>query len=199
MKLLLNPFNQIAGFKSLSIGILVLLFTSIVGFFSNTHFPDIISVKISPDYPVWYFIVQGLLNWIVVSIIFYIAAILFSKSSVRIIDIFGTQALARTPYLFASFIGFSDAINVFSKYLLWTLMHQGEPITISVIEIIVAVLLLVLTLLLTIWLITIMFNALKVSANLKGIKLVSVFITGILCATIISAILNGILFQNILK
>ena len=46
IKKLLNPFIHIAGIKSLIFGILILLLTSIIGYFSNMHFPDIISIKI---------------------------------------------------------------------------------------------------------------------------------------------------------
>ena len=196
IKKLLNPFIHIAGIKSLIFGILILLLTSIIGYFSNTHFPDIISIKIINAHPLWYFIIQNLLNWFVVSILFYIAAIIFSKSSVRMVDIFGTQALARTPYLFASFLGFSKSINNFGKYLLWTHLHQGEPIEISSIEIIIAILFMILTLLLTIWLIILMVNAFKVSANLKGTKLSLIFIVVLIISMLLSVYINKILIQG---
>lgn len=195
IKKLINPFHYIAGFKSLLLGVIIILSTSIVGYLSNTHFPDVISIKTSPHFPVYYFIIQGLLNWIVVSTIFYIASLLFSKSSVRIIDLFGTQALARTPYILASFVGFSDSINAFGKYLLWTLMHQGEPVEISSIDIMIAILFMIFTLLLTIWLITLMLNALKVSANLKGASLAVIFIVGLIISMVISVYLNTTLIK----
>jgi len=195
IKKLINPFHYIAGFKSLILGVLIILSTSIIGYLSNTHFPDIISIKTSPHFPAYYFILQGLLNWIVVSTVFYIASIIFSKSSVRIIDLFGTQALARTPYLLASFVGFSDSINAFGKYLLWDLMQQGEPIEISSIDIMLAILLMIFTLLLTIWLITLMLKALKVSANLKGASLTMIFIFGLIISMVISVYLNTTLIK----
>lgn len=186
IKKLINPFLYIAGIKSLILGLIVILTTSIIGFFSNIHFPDIISVKTSPDFPVLYFIIQNLLNWFVVSTLLYIASIIFSKSSIRFIDIYGTQALARFPYFIASFIGFSKSLNAFNKYLLWTLLKQGEPIEISNLEIISAVLLMVFIVLLTIWLVTLMFNAFKVSANLKRSKLILNFIVVLIISLIIS-------------
>lgn len=199
IKKLINPFHYIAGFKSLILGVIIILSTSIIGYFSNTHFPDVISVKTSHHLPAYYFLLQGLLNWIVVSTVFYIASILFSKSSVRIIDLFGTQALARTPYLLASFIGFSDSLNAFGNYLLWTLMQYGEPIEISSIDIMLAILLMIFTLLLTIWLITLMLNALKVSANLKGASLAMIFIVGLIISMVISGYLNTTLIKYFLR
>ena len=195
IKKLINPFHYIAGFKSLILGVIIILSTSIIGYLSNTHFPDVISIKTSPHFPAYYFIIQGLLNWIIASAIFYMASLLFSKSSVRIIDIFGTQALARAPYLLASFVGFSDSINAFGKYLLWTLMHQGEPVEISSINIMIAILFMFFTLLLTIWMITLMLNALKVSANLKGSRLAIIFIVGLIISMVISVYLNTTLIK----
>lgn len=182
--------------RSLIWGLLIILFTSIIGYFSNTHFPGIISVKTAPDYSVSYFIIQGFLNWGVVSTFFYVASILFSKSSVRAIDIYGTQAFSRTPYLFASFIGFSGAIENFGKYLMWNLMQKGEPTEIKTVGMIVAILLMAITLLLTIWLIVLMLNAFKVSANLKGTKLSLIFIVVLIASMLVSSVLNNTLIQT---
>jgi hypothetical protein len=193
---LLNPFTRIAGTKSLVYGLLIILSTSLIGHYSHTHFPDILSVKLSPDFPVWYFILQGLSNWLVISSLLYLAAKLFSKSSVRLIDIFGTQALARTPYLLAALMGFSNTVEKLGKHLLWTLLQQGEPITISQFEIALAILLMGVTLLLTVWLITLMFNAFKVSSNLKGPKLVLSFIVILISSMPISAYLTQLIITK---
>jgi len=192
---LFNPFKYIAGGYSLIIGVLVLLFTALIGFFSNTHFPDLISVKTCPDFPLQYFIIQSLSNWIVVSSIFYLISIIASTSKVRVIDIFGTQALARFPYLIASFIGFSNSVDNFGKYILWELMQKGEPIELNVSVIVIAVSLIILTLLLTIWLVVLMFNAFKVSANLKGYKLILLFIAGFILSIFLTGLISNQLIQ----
>ncbi len=192
---LFNPFKYIAGGYSLIIGVLVLLFTALIGFFSNTHFPDLISVKISPDLPLQYFIIQNLSNWIVVSSIFYLISIIASTSKVRVIDVFGTQALARFPYLIASFIGFSNSVDNFGKYILWELMQIGEPIELNVSVIVLAISLMIFTLLLTIWLVVLMFNAFKVSANLKGYKLILLFIAGFILSIFLTGLISNQLIQ----
>lgn len=104
------------------------------------------------------------------------AALVLSKSSVRAIDIFGTQALARAPYLIASFTGFTGVLETFSKFLLWITTNTGNPVEITGAQILFAVLLLILTMVLTVWLVALMFNAFKVSSNLKGAKLIVSFI-----------------------
>ena len=190
IKKLINPFYYIAGLKSLALGLAIIILSSTIGYISHTHFPSIISIKTSPDMPLWYFIIQNLINWLTISTFMYIAAILFSKSKVRIIDIYGTQALARYPYFPAAFIGFSEALELFGKYILWTTLKMGEPVEISNIEIMVAVTLIVFSLLLTIWLIALMFNAFKISANIKGSKLSIIFIIVLVISLIITEYLN---------
>jgi hypothetical protein len=195
--ILFNPFRYIAGFKSLTTGVLILLATALIGYFSHTHFPDMISVKTGPGYPLTYFVLQGISNWLVISIILYLMAIFASTSHVRLIDVFGTQALARFPYLAASFIGFSSSMEKFGKYILWTALKTGEETTITSFEVGIAITLLILSLLLTIWLVTLMYNAFKVSANIKGAKSVVLFIAAFILAMMATIFINKFLIQKI--
>jgi hypothetical protein len=193
---LLNPFKYVAGVKSLVIGILIILVTAYIGYNSNTHFPDLISIKTCPDLPVWYFVIQSLSNWIVFSTLLYSCAIVGSPSSIRFVDIYGTQALAHFPYLIASFIGFSDSINKLGKYMLWTLLQKGESISLSTGNFVIAISLIILTFLLTIWLVALMYNAFKVSANLKGTKAVILFIMVFIVSMVITGYISTYLYTK---
>lgn len=183
---IINPFKYIAGTKSLLIGLGILLLTSIIGFFSNTHFPDTISVKINYESSIFYFILQNLSNWIIISFLLYIMAIIFSKTSIRMIDVFGTQALARFPYLIASFLGFSVSVNKFAKYILWTTFQIGEHIELTIMNILSAIILIILAFILTIWLIVLIFNAFTVSTNIKGRQSVWIFIIALISSMVIT-------------
>jgi len=194
IKKLINPFIYIAGVPSLITGILIILLTSVIGYYSNTHFPDVISVKTAQGLKICYLIIQGFSNWLVLSIVLYLAAVIFSKSSVRVVDIFGTQALARFPYLFASFIGFSGSIDRFGKYVLWTYLQKGEPVILSDSTMIFAIILIVITIMLTVWLITLMFNAFKVSANIKGIKAIILFVVSLIISIGLTNLISKYLF-----
>ncbi|MCH7409483.1 hypothetical protein MM239_08760 [Belliella sp. DSM 111904] len=196
-KKLTNPFTYIAGKKSLLIGLLVIFATSIVAFYSNTYFPDIISVKMGVDLSLISGVTQNFLNWIVVSLLFYLAAISLSKSKIRIVDIFGTQALARIPYFFVSLISFSEVIDLYGKYLLWVYMKHGEPIEITMVQKSIAVFFLFVSLLLTIWLVTLMFNAYKVAANLKGARLIASFIVIMIISMVVLTYLSPIILSMI--
>jgi hypothetical protein len=195
IKNLLNPFLYIAGGYSLLIGLLIIFCTSVIGYYSNIHFPDILSVKTSPDYPVLYYILQSIANWMVISTILYLFAIVFSKSKIRLIDIFGTQALARFPYLFAALIGFSNSMDKFSRYILWQLLEQGKPVVMSAGAMTIAIILIIVTLFLTVWMLALMFNAFKVAANIKGSKLIITFIIGLILSIIISVLTTNQLIK----
>lgn len=192
-----NPFKHIAGFKSLWIGILIILATACVGYFSHTQFPDLISVKTSPGLPLWYLVVQSLSNWAVFSGVLYLFAVIVSPSSVRIVDVFGTQALARFPYLFASVIGFSGAIEKFGAYVLWTTLRQGEPVRLSLGESVSAIALMICTILLTVWLVVLMYNAFKISANLKGAKSGVFFIIAFVVSIVVTNVISNYLLASV--
>lgn len=180
-----NPFKYVAGMRSLILGLAFILATSILGFFSQTYFPDVISVKIGADRSFFNSIIQNFLNWFVVSTLFYLASIILSKSKIRIIDIFGTQALARFPYLFMALTGFSESMDAFGNHLLWKYLQSGEPIEISMIQKVMAISLMFVSALLTVWMVILMYNAFKVSANLKGPKLIWAFITVMILSMVI--------------
>lgn len=194
-KKLFNPFTHVAGIRSLFWGVKIILITSILGYFFNIHFPDVISVKMCSNYSLWYFLIQSFSNWIIISLIFYISSLLFSKSKIRVIDMFGTQALARFPYLLAPFTGISQAPIVVSEYILYTFLGMGDPVEITSGQIAITIIMILVTLLLTIWLIALMFNAFKVSSNIKGAKSVILFIIGLILSMVISIIVTNQLIQ----
>ena len=94
-----------------------------------------------------------------------------------------------------SIVGFSNSMDRVSKYMLWEFLQQGEAIELSVTTVVMAILLIVGTLVLTIWLVGLMYNAFKVSANLKGSKSVLLFIAGL----IVSIILSGLISNQLIK
>jgi hypothetical protein len=200
-KFLFNPFRYVAGWESLLIGIIVLLATSVTGYYSHIHFPDLLSVKTHNGLPYPLILAENGLNWLIPALLFYITALIFSPSSVRAVDVFGTMALARWPYFLVSFTGFSDTLERLGKFMVWKSLNTGEPVSISTGETLLAGTLLVFTLLSTIWMVALMVNAFKVSANLKGTKLTVLFIVILIISAILTAIashqLLGLNFQDL--
>jgi hypothetical protein len=118
-KWLFNPFVYIAGSKALLIGWSIMLLTAIVSIFSHTHFDGVIDLHTARTAtPVYLYFMEQLIDWGFVVVLCYIASLIFSRSSVRLVDIAGTVALSRAPMLLVSFIGFgmvppvSDSVKV---------------------------------------------------------------------------------------
>lgn len=193
IKTIFNPFRYIAGAKSLIAGLLILMLTAFIGYLSNTHFPDLISIKMISGFPFMYYLLQSLSNWIVFSALLYLTSLFISPSSVRAIDIFGTQAMARFPYIFASLIGFSGSMKKFGDYIMYTVLKTGDPVTLSTGNMMMAISLMILTLLLTIWLVVLMYNAFRVSANVKGARAVISFIIVFIVSVIVTGQITKIL------
>ena len=172
MKILLfNPFKYVAGLKALLIGLIAMLITAVVAFFSKTHFDGVIDAHTGHILPFYWYLLEPLLAWIGAVIPFYLAARILSRSSVRLIDMAGTLALARWPYLFVAALNFD--------------LPSAPPADIHQIGS-GLILALVAELLLGIWMVALMYNAFTVSSNLKGRRGTLIFITTLLVAEVLS-------------
>jgi cytochrome c oxidase assembly factor CtaG len=72
---------------------------------------------------------------------------------------------------------------------------MGDPIEISTIEISLAIATILFTIFLTIWMIALMYNAFKVSTNMKGSKSVIIFIVGLVVSIVITTLITSQLIQ----
>ena len=188
---LFNPFREIAGSKALFYGLLAMMVTGITGYFSHTHFPDIVSIKYIPEHlPLGYYFFQQLIIWLVPSIVFYLLAMIGASSSVRIIDVFGTQALARFPYVIAAVTGFSGSMKRFVDYITALVVEQNLQASLSSFDMVMAIVLIFISLLLAVWVVALMYNAFRISANLKGAKAIVLFMIGFVAAMVISLYLG---------
>jgi hypothetical protein len=171
-----NPFTYIAGFKSLIGGAIIVLLTAWICFISGTHNYGLINVNFASDMPFSSYLAEHAIHWIAVTLTLYSAGLLFSKSRIRFIDVLGTQGISKLPLLvlpvarlvpvFASF-----PVNSINMYFLF-----------------------VLHIIMVIWSVALMFNAFKISCNVKGQRLVVSFILALLLAEIVSRTILYFLF-----
>lgn len=171
-KWLFNPFVYVAGWQALGFGLLLMLVTAVIAFFSHTNFDGAIDVHFGAYFPFWVRVVEQLNALLSSVVVFFVAGLILSKSKIRFIDVAGTLALARTPLLFAALIGFVPALHhvnlnhIDSSFLMWSLIG----------------------LLFSIWMIALMYNAFIISCNLKGSKAIVGFIVAIILAEVLSKI-----------
>ena len=119
--LLINPFERIAGWKALAIGICIISLTAVFGKINNLLFDNLLHVTLCPHTFGRAFLGSGL-NWVIVSIVMLIAGKLFSTSKIRIIDVAGTMALSCAPLLLIALFGFlpffpKDTADVFRLFI----------------------------------------------------------------------------------
>ena len=190
---LFNPFQFVAGSKALFAGLIVILLTAYIGSFSQAHFSGVLDMQVDllNQQPVarWVYFAEVLIDWLCMSVILMIAGFFVSRSSFRIVDVFGTQALARTPYLFSAIAVLSPGLKRVTEYLLWQQTQQGTPVTIQGTDILFAILAGIVVILMIIWMVALMYKAYAVSCNIKGRKAIGTFIASLILAEIVSKVL----------
>ena len=178
MNFLFNPYRKIAGSKALVIGFAIAIITLAIAPFSNTGFDGVLDSHHMILANWWAYALLYLIMWIIIVLAFGLAAILFSKSRYRWIDILGTTLLAKAPlliitivYFFLQDIPIKDLSDIMAFFTLR-----------NVIVMIIGVLCII-------WMVALHFNAYAVSLNIKGNKLIWSFILILLIAEISSKII----------
>ncbi len=173
----INPFIKIAGFRSLIYGLLGLLLIAVVAYLTGTHFYGFSDLGFAKDSEFWLYALEQLLSWVLISLCLYVSGLLFSNTKLRVVDVFGTNILARMPLL------------------LVPLVRLIPPFQSFVFQSVEMYLLLGIYVLSLAWTMVLMFNGFKISSNLKGIRLIASFIISIVVAEIlIRLILNSIYY-----
>ena len=181
-KWIYNPFEIIAGWEALVIGVVVMALTAIFGTINHIVFNGVVDVNIGASLSFTASFAMQAVNFLIVFFIFWLAGVCFSKSKTRAIDVAGTMALARVPLLFFTLLCFLPIVpeNIFD-------------FTGTVIFVIICIPFIV-------WMVALMYNAYTVSFHLKGSRAVLSFIGALLIAEIISKLvfifLLGSLFTN---
>jgi hypothetical protein len=196
--ILFNPFIYIAGWPALFIGLAAILVAGFLGSFSNTHFDGVLDIHSGASAPLWVFLSAGIINWLCMSISLFIFGKAVSKTPFRLIDLFGTQAMARYPLFFAVLTTLPAGYLRFTHYLV-----QGASGSVNVVDALFFASAVAMMLLSIVWMIILMYKGYSVSCNIKGGKAAGTFIGGIIMAEILSKVvvlaLMGILVNAPVK
>lgn len=181
---LFNPFMYIAGGKALGLGMLIIVVSAIASYLNGTHFDGVLHMSPGGPSRLWIFIAEQVVCWLCVTLVLQAGAMLFSQSKTRIIDIAGTQALARWPAIAIALLG--AGVKVPKGLTPESIAEAITPLTIIS---------LLLTLTFVVWMVALFYNAFMVSANMKSGKGVAVFVIGLLLADLISRIILSQLYK----
>jgi len=163
---LYNPFTQIAGFKSFITGIGGFLITTYLAFKTGTHFNGLLNIGFAKDSDYWVFLTENLSGWLFISISLHLSGLILSKSKIRPIDTFGTALLSRIPLILTPLI---RTIPIFQSFVI----HSWEMYFIVGLYFISLI-----------WTIILLFNAFRISCNLKNEKLIGSFILSLILAEV---------------
>lgn len=175
---LINPFIRIAGYKSLMIGFVGLLLVSFVSYITGTHFNGLLIVGFAKDSKFVYYFLEHIISWIAIFIFLFLSGIILSKTKFRLIDILGTALLARLPLIIAPLIRLLPHFQSF-VFQSWEMYFVYGVYLLSLI-----------------WTIVLLFNAFKISCNLKSKRLIISFAVSIILSEITTQlILNSLTFK----
>jgi hypothetical protein len=194
---LFNPFRFIAGFKALLVGLAIILISAFVCSFSDTHFDGVIDVHPGLGAPLWFFFAEGVINWICMVIPLFFFGLIVSRSSFRIIDVLGTQALARWPYLITSVVMFPDANRRVIAYLMSKFAQTAPAAAINSADVLIFGFAMIVTILMAIWMVALMYRAYAVSCNIKGARAVVTFIISLIGVWVLSKMAIYLLFNQV--
>lgn len=168
MKKFLNPFDYVAGATSLLWGLAAMVASAAVAALTDQSFDGFMHMTFA-RISIWQALAQQLICWLLLATLLYGAARLASRSSVRALDIYGTNLFARIPWLLmlaAEFIPGKGLLTRLESGNVAEIQAAIVPLTIYGLILIV----------LLVWSIWWSYKAFSISANLRGWKAAAIFI-----------------------
>ena len=179
---LFNPFVRIGGEQALAIGLSVIVVSGLVAAAAGAHFDGLLDFH--PGYSVafWIPVVEGLVNWVVISGLFVLVSLLVAPRTVRLVDIAGAQALARAPLLLAALaaVPFRDGYRA-----MVAAMAEGRLVTPTPASLVVGML----GGACMIWMIWLMWKAFAVCSNQRGVRAVALFVAAVIVGELATKVL----------
>ncbi|MCS3197487.1 YIP1 family protein [Bacteroides thetaiotaomicron] len=185
VKLIANPFIRIAGGQALIWGFLGLIVSTLLCWISGYHYHGLLHFGPAPNPAWWCYLAEHLIVWLIPALLFYLGGLFLSHSRIRVIDVLGTVLFAQLPLLGMNLISLLPAMRMMSQMNMNMSPEEMLAQPYFVLAMILTLLGLPFLILTLIW----MFNALKVSCNLKQWKLWTVALIGIIGGDVLCRLL----------
>ena len=182
---LFNPSHFLAGGPALAWGLACIVLTASLGGAFDYRYTGVLSFQLATPTPIWLAITQGLMAWIVPSALLYLAGHGLSRSRVRLIDVFGTQALARAPGLLVAIIVVSPLFRDLTDALIAQSATHFSVAQLAALTAIATVMVLLL-----VWIVLLMYRAFAVSCNVAGGWAITVFVVAIALSEVVTGALD---------
>lgn len=185
---LFNPFYYVAGAKALVVGVLVIFAAGYIGSLSKSHFDGVLDFHTGAPAPLWAFLVQGFVNWLVMGVLLFCGGKLISRSRMRIVDVFGTQALARFPTLLLVLMALLPVYQRQTERLIS--LTEISPAQLPPADLIAFSLVAgVFAICVVAWMLVLMYRAYAVSCNVGGSKAIALFLVAVILGEVLSKII----------
>lgn len=138
----------------------------------------------------WCYLAEHLIVWLIPALLFYLGGLFLSHSRIRVIDVLGTVLFAQLPLFGMNLISLLPAMRMMSQMNMNMSPEEMLAQPYFILAMILTLLGLPFLILTLIW----MFNALKVSCNLKQWKLWTVALIGIIGGDVLCRFLIGWLY-----
>ena len=190
---LFRPFSRIAGPLSLGIGIAVLLATAAVGWWWRGVYTDgVIDLHIGPAAPFSVFLMLSGIAWLTLAVGLLVVGHWLTNTRYRIVDLLGTQALARWPLLPASLvIGMPPYRHALEESTAAVMLTGGAAIP----DFAIVFALSLVPLAAVVWMVWLMYHSYALVFNLKGPRSVWSFALVLLVAEVLSKLAIHVLMS----
>jgi TRAP-type mannitol/chloroaromatic compound transport system permease small subunit len=169
-------------------GLAILLLTGLLASLSNTHFDGVLDTHTGARVPLWFFLSEGIIDWLCMAIVLLVCGTLVSRTAFRMVDVFGTQALARWPAIFVSLATLPAGYQRFTHYLVELFLKPGAKTEFNAADAVIFGAAILVMIPGVCWMVFLMYRAYSVSCNIKGGKAVGTFIPGLVLAEILSKV-----------
>ena len=193
---LFNPFHYVAGGRALAIGVGVVLAAGFLGSLSNSHFDGVLDFHTGRPAPLWVFLCQGLVDWLSLAGLLFLGGKLISQSRVRVLDVFGTQALARFPTAVTAALSLLPGYRRYTAHLAAQYLRGLPDVETGSLDAVAFALVVLVGLVMIIWMVALMYRAYAVSCNVRGGKAIGVFIAALIVGEAVSKVIIGLLFAS---
>ena len=190
VKLIVNPFIRIAGGQALIWGFLGLIVSTLLCWISGYHYHGLLHFGPAPNPAWWCYLAEHLIVWLIPALLFYLGGLFLSHSRIRVIDVLGTVLFAQLPLFGMNLISLLPAMRMMSQMNMNMSPEEMLAQPYFILAMILTLLGLPFLILTLIW----MFNALKVSCNLKQWTLWTVALIGIIGGDVLCRFLIGWLY-----
>lgn len=193
-KILFQPFERFAGVQALSAGLVIALLAAIGAALFQTRFDGVLDAHFALSGVSFETVIADqAVNLISLFAVFYGLAVILGARGMRPVDMFGTLAAARAPYVLIPLCnigGFmSSRVNDVAAGI------EADPLNPNLEPLLGMLPVLLFTLTVLVWMVALSFNAWKVCTGFKGFRLIGGFIGAFILAEAFSVI--TIYFLNI--